>query len=257
MKWFWFEECTRNVLLGQSWGDKRQYFMQREAIAFSDPREKRARHPHPLISSIVPLDVLQAQSESDRWIGCGKWRPTSMKKAGYDTTIFKWLQLGTRNLYQIELIEDQCTIFEVPKLILRKPDDGSDHLLLAHSGDDIAILAEGLTAYCRIYKSFVVRFNGRMFGWLFPFWYNTKGNSHRWTHNQLVTRAPIFYRPNALCPPVAWTNVMQQVLIVHSCSEACVVKCLKHDDQKCSRDDCKHPSSHKVITIKMLSYGKS
>ena len=47
--------------------------MQNEGIDFSDPREKRAHQPHPLIAAIAPLDTLQ--TESDKWIGCGRWRP--------------------------------------------------------------------------------------------------------------------------------------------------------------------------------------
>jgi hypothetical protein len=218
--------------------------MQNEGTDFSDPREKRAHQPHPLIAAIAPLDALQ--TESDKWIGCGRWRPTSMRKVECDPGIFSWLQSGARNLFQIMLSRDQCAFFEVSKLIIRTPDDGSAHLLLAHSGDDISIKVEGSTEYCRVFKIFVVRFGGRFFGFLFPFWYKKENRTHRVTRNQLVTRTAVFERPDALCPPVAWADVMQQVLVAHSCSELCVVKCLRHDERRCKGNDCKHPSAHKV-----------
>ena len=56
----------------------------------------------------------------------------------------------------------------------------------------------------------------------------------------------MFDRPNSLCPPIPWEGIKQQVLIVHSCSQQCVVKCLLHDSKSCRQDGCKHPSANKV-----------
>ena len=102
------------------------------------------------------------------------------------------------------------------------------------------------TEYCRIFKILVVLFIGCFCGFLFPFWYTKENRTNRVTRNQLGTPTAVFERPDALCPPVAWADVMQQVLVAHSCSELCVVKCLRHDERRCKANDCKHPSAHKV-----------
>ena len=270
IKWCLRKIALRHMLLGLSWGEHGEFALSPALLALRDTRKGKEHLPFPLwLSSTkllpLPKRVLQA-NEIDWWHqGNIAWVPRSLGKlrrpADDDQAItphqFDYI-IKSHNIYypkqKISLsdIEAGCRVHSVGS-------SAGHRTLLVRENDDIEIQFDEDPAWCTVNFLFGVVVQHKGYLWLSPVWYDHPKplRGRRKPKNHPVTGAVMLEKCPAgegrMSPPVPCQDIVQQVIIKHSCVRApltgatCAVRavCRLHDAPDCRVVGCMKGSYRK------------
>ena len=229
---------VRAVFQGMRWGDDFQYQASDRCLSIRDYRPGKGHLPHPIIDRLTRWLPQVPSVDEVKWLGCGPWVPSSYQKKVVEIEPVgdqvAWSHL--RHSYEAYFTDNDSEplpghiTFPVSGTIklqyfAKLTNYSSSRRLVIKTGDDVAVMYAGKTAYCNITEMFISWVSDeRPYLWFVPAWYEVQRFSSYAQDRPSVhsARKTILLRKPASSldrrpPPITVGELKTQVAIVHSC----------------------------------------